>query len=124
MLRAVYRKHQSMVGLPWRPPTARNSIARCHLCQHARAAFHIETCTAKVSPLCRQDTGGPPWRDSFLVERGKIPFSRVHLARPSLPSKQEKINQVRVFCEVVMFRRPYCGNSATSRALASERRRQ
>uniref|UniRef100_H2YCP3 Sulfatase N-terminal domain-containing protein n=1 Tax=Ciona savignyi TaxID=51511 RepID=H2YCP3_CIOSA len=45
----------------------------------------------------------PPWRDSFLVERGKIPHSKVHLARPTLPSKQERIIQA---CQSPIYKHP------------------
>ena len=45
----------------------------------------------------RENTLEFPWRDTFLVERGKIPHTKIHMARPSLPSKQEKVNQVRRF---------------------------
>uniref|UniRef100_H2YCP4 Sulfatase N-terminal domain-containing protein n=1 Tax=Ciona savignyi TaxID=51511 RepID=H2YCP4_CIOSA len=49
-------------------------------------------------PIVKRLPVNPPWRDSFLVERGKIPHSKVHLARPTLPSKQERIIQSRCYC--------------------------
>ncbi|XP_078481110.1 extracellular sulfatase Sulf-1 [Ciona intestinalis] len=44
-------------------------------------------------PVIRRQPVTPPWRDSFLIERGKIPLNRVHLAKPVLPSKQERIEE-------------------------------
>ena len=49
--------------------------------------------------MCRQDDANLQWRDTFLVERGKIPHTKIHLAKPRLPSKQEKVVEV---CKITL----------------------
>ncbi|CAK8683396.1 unnamed protein product [Clavelina lepadiformis] len=45
----------------------------------------------------------PPWRDTFLIERGKIPLTKIHLEKPRLPSKREKVIEA---CQKKEFKFP------------------
>ncbi|XP_039260463.1 extracellular sulfatase Sulf-2-like isoform X2 [Styela clava] len=46
-----------------------------------------------------------PWRDSFLVERGKLPRNRTHLVRPKMP-KETKIEKLKKLCQTPNYVNP------------------
>jgi len=59
-------------------------------------------------PLIKnRDSLQQPWRSSFLVERGNIPRINKHLAKPVLPTKQDRVNQL---CKAAVYQFPCVGN--------------